>query len=90
MQRGSAQRQSRRLKLSIPKRRAIGFVVEKCGVTYECTRTVTGSVVHRQEVEVKGRGRKTDPATYGRGGHISSTMSGIAELIASEIINATR
>lgn len=68
--------------------RQINFTISHDdGRNYNCYRTVYGTTVLRQTITVVGRNSKRDPAKYGRHGHPISTMEGIAELIAVEILN---
>lgn len=64
------------------------FSVAVDGKTYECERIVKGTRVFYQEIHVIGVGLKTDSARYGSPskGHPVNSMTGIARIIACEII----
>lgn len=66
------------------------FSIEHDGTQYRCERIVTGKRVLRQTIRVIGVGSEEDSVDYGPEGHPPETMTGIACLIAHEIVGRKR
>lgn len=63
------------------------FKVDVDGKTFACERTVLGTRVLTQSINVIGIGTEKDQADYGgSGGHPVASMEGIARVIATNII----
>jgi hypothetical protein len=62
------------------------FVFATHGTKYACQRTVVGTAIQTQTIEVLGIGVKEDTAKYGYGHQPISSMVGAARIIADTII----